>query len=194
MNPILEILIGALVVALIAITIKMFLVLTDLQKTIATTRTDLDMTMKRVDKVLDTTETLLHDEITPTIKIARETLANIEVTTRAIADTTVAARHVVTRVEGVVDPAHLATVGTALATFMAKRTAGAASGMLSGLFAGITHGIKLVTERRKAKHNIIEMDRSAAKKTPKLPPSNTKNGLLDDNHETSSNSASVKRR
>lgn len=184
MNPTLQTLLCFLIVALIGITIKLFLVLTDLQKTITNTRADVDLTLKRVDTVLCTTETLIHEELTPTIKVARETLINVEITTRAIADTTVAARQMVSRLEGMVDSKHLATAGTAVAAFMAKRTAGAASGILTGLFSGISAGVRLVVTRRKTKHAEAEKHKQLVVRTPILPPAKAKNGKFNEISET----------
>ncbi len=189
MNPTLQVLICLLIVALIAISVKLFMVLTDLQKTITSTQRDIDKTITRVDTILDSAEVLLRDELTPTIKVARETLMNVEITTRAIADTTVAARQIVARLEGVIEPKHLATAGTAVATFIAKKTAGAASGMLSGLFSGISAGVKMVMHRRSTKKKEDER----AENIPRLPPAAARNGNSVVIAETKAVHKSVKR-
>ncbi len=77
-----------LICCLIPLTMHVIQLLTQAKTTVSSldaTKTELDATLKRVNTMLET-------EVTPTIRVLRATVANLETTTRAVADTTEVAR------------------------------------------------------------------------------------------------------
>jgi hypothetical protein len=109
----------------------------DARRTIARTTAEVDVTLKRVDAVVTAAETVLVEEVGPTLRTAREALSDLQVTTRALADVTVAARVVVQRVERASETGKLAAAGGAVASFALRHGASAAGGLLSSVASGI---------------------------------------------------------
>lgn len=109
------------------------------------TRTEISSTMKRLEIVATSTEEILRTEVTPTLQVTRATLANLEVTTRALADTTLAVRGLTGRAEQVVGAQRLLTAAVPIARMVGARGGGFASSLL----AGIGTGIKAVLGRKK---------------------------------------------
>lgn len=147
-------LVGLLCVSIFAV-IRLISVLNDVNKMLAlasnevtTAHKEVATTLERVDTVLTTAETLLREEVTPTLQVARTTLDNVEVTTRALAETTVLTRQVMQRVDGMVDAGKLAQVGGAVAQFALKKGAGAASGLLSSVASGMGGALMSLFHRK----------------------------------------------
>src|SRR5205085_225099 len=136
------ILLVVLLVVAIGAVGMLFRVLGNVQRTLETVRNDVDATLRRVNATVDTVHVMLRDEVTPTLQVARETLVHVEVTTRAIADTTLAARAIVHRADALVDTRRLAAAGSAVAGFVVKKSATAAAGLLSNMASGLGSGIK----------------------------------------------------
>ena len=104
-------------------------------------RREIEATLGRVDTVLNSAEALLRDEVAPTLKIARQTLQNVEVTTRALADTTIAARSVVNRLERTTSSSKLVQVGGIATTLLIKKGSCAAANLFKNAALGVGHAI-----------------------------------------------------
>ncbi len=131
--------IGVLFVSILAIG-RIFFLVGDVQKTLAgieSTRTEITTTLQKVETVASTTEKLMREELTPTVRVARETLANLEVTSKALAESTAIVRKVAGSVENV---HHYISMSGPIAQTLIKKASGAAGGLLSG----ISHGIKSI--------------------------------------------------
>ncbi len=162
-----------LVVGIVAV-LRLWSVLGSARVTLAnleTTRLEATETLKRMDTTLATAEQLMREEVAPTLQAARATLDNVEVTTRALAETTSALRRLTGKAETVTDTRRLLSAGGALFQLVASRNGkpakngGHASGLLNGLALGIgTRLAGLLTRRT----------RPAAK--PALPPGPAKDG------------------
>lgn len=113
------------------------------------TRVEISSTLKKIETVADSTDKVLREELTPTLKAARETLANVEVSTRAIAETTIAARKLAGSLESVQS---FFTVGGPIVQALAKKVSGGAGGFFSGISAGIKSvlGHKSVAAKKSA--------------------------------------------
>lgn len=109
------------------------------------TRTEISGTLQRLESVAKSTEEVLRTEVTPTLQVTRATLANLEVTTRALADTTLAVRGLTGRAEQAVNAQRLLTAAVPIARMMTSR----GGGLASGLLAGIGTGIKAMLGRKK---------------------------------------------
>lgn len=109
------------------------------------TRTEISGTLKRLEAVANSTEEVLRTEVTPTLQVTRATLANLEVTTRALAETTLAVRGLTGRAEQAVNAQRLLTAAVPLARMMSAR----GGGLAAGLFAGIGSGIKAILGRKR---------------------------------------------
>lgn len=108
------------------------------------TRTEISGTLKRLEAVAQSTEEVLRTEVTPTLQITRATLANLEITTRALAETTLAVRSLTGRAEQAVNAQRLLSAALPIARMMTAR----GGGLASGLFAGIGSGIKAFLGRK----------------------------------------------
>ncbi|MCW3096011.1 MAG: hypothetical protein JWL77_1629 [Chthonomonadaceae bacterium] len=111
------------------------------------TRTEISGTLQRLESVAKSTEEVLRTEVTPTLQVTRATLANLEVTTRALAETTLAVRGLTGRAEQAVNAGRLLTAALPIARMMTSRGGGIASGLL----AGIGTGIKAILGKKKSK-------------------------------------------
>jgi len=118
------------------------------RKAIEGLREDVDATLRRVDKAVGEAESLLRDEVAPTLQVARRTLQNIEVTTRALADTTIAARTVVGRIERSTNAARLGQVGGLATGLIMRKGSGAAAGLFSNVMTGVGHALLGLIQRR----------------------------------------------
>lgn len=133
-----------LIVAILAVG-RIFFLVGDVQKTVVgieSTKTEINATLKRVEAVADATERLMREELTPTLQVARETIAHVEVTTRALAETTQIARKLAGHLE---DAQKFFSVSGPIAQTILKK----ASGMAGGLLSGLSVGIKSVVGKRK---------------------------------------------
>ena len=109
------------------------------------TRSEISSTLQRLESVAKSTEEVLRTEVTPTLQVTRATLANLEITTRALADTTLAVRGLTGRAEQAVNAQRLLTAALPIARMMTAR----GGGIASGLIAGIGTGIKAMLGRKK---------------------------------------------
>jgi hypothetical protein len=136
-----------LVVGIVAV-IRLYVILGQVRQTLTNleaTRTEISSTLKRLETVAQSTEEVLRAEVTPTLQITRATLANLEITTRALAETTLAVRGLTGRAEQAVNAQRLITAAIPIARMMTAR----GGGIASGLFAGIGSGIKAMLSRKK---------------------------------------------
>ena len=125
---------------------RLFMLAGDVKKTLENleeTRRDVSSTLKRIETIADTTEKVITEELVPTLRTARETLAHIEVASHAIADTTTAARNLAASLE---NAQKLFTLGGPIAQALFKKVGSGAGGFLTG----ITTGIRTVLARRSA--------------------------------------------
>jgi hypothetical protein len=107
-----------------------------------TTRQEVTTTVKRLDETVVSADRLLREEVTPTLQVARTTLANVEVTTRALAETTTSLRRLTGKAATANDARHLITAGTALAQAMSRKKQESVAkspgrGLLSAVGAGL---------------------------------------------------------
>ena len=156
-----------LVVSIIAV-LRLWSVLGSVKVTLAnleTTRLEATQTLKRLDATVATADTLLRDEVTPTLQVARATLINVEETTRTLAEASVSLRRITGKAEATTDASRLIMAGTALAMEavrrkqggMAKRSAakGSSTKKSGGLLALVgAQVIKLLTRGRKLGDNL----------------------------------------
>lgn len=140
-----DVLLIILLVAGIVVVLRLYDVLGSVKVTLANvevTRVEISTTLKRLEGVAETTEQLMREEVTPTLQVVRQTLVNVELTTRGLAETTQIVRGLAGRVEGA---QKVFSVGGPIAQLLLKK-AGSATG---GFFSGITAGIKMVLGRGK---------------------------------------------
>ncbi len=136
-----------LIIGIVAV-IRLYSVLGQVRQSLTNleeTRTEISGTLKHLDAVAQSTEEVLRTEITPTLQIARATLANLEVTTRALAETTLAVRGLTGRAEQAVNAQRLLSAAVPIARMMTAR----GGGIAAGLVAGIGSGIKAILGRKK---------------------------------------------
>ena len=120
MQQIIPYLVAALILVLIAVLVKVFFILNEV-KHIAN---DAQQTIQRLNGIAEKTEKIITEELTPTLQVARQTLTNVEATTRVLAETTQSAQNVVKRVEGFLETGKLVATGVAVAKAAAQKTAG----------------------------------------------------------------------
>jgi hypothetical protein len=142
-----------LIIGIVAV-IRLYSVLGQLRQSLTNleeTRTEISGTLKHLDAVAQSTEEVLRTEITPTLQITRATLANLEVTTRALAETTLAVRGFTGRAEQAVNAQRLLSAAVPIARMMTAR----GGGIAAGLVAGIGSGIKAILGRKKRSADAI---------------------------------------
>jgi hypothetical protein len=86
-----------------------------------TTRQEVTATVQRLDETVANADKLLREEVAPTLQVARTTLANVEVTTRALAETTTSLRRLTGKAATANDARQLITAGTTLAQALTRR-------------------------------------------------------------------------
>ena len=139
-------LVALIVVGIVAV-LRLWSVLGSARVTLAnleTTRLEVSETLKRMDTTLATTEQVMREEVAPTLRAARATLDNVEVTTRALAETTSALRRLTGKAESVTDTRRLLSAGGALFHLVTHRNgkpANAEKPAGNGLFSGLALGI-----------------------------------------------------
>ncbi len=137
-SSLIPVLIVILLIAGIVAVVRVIQLIGDVQKTLAgveITRSELSTTLRRIDSLASTTETLMKDEVTPTLQIARQTLANVEETTRAVAESSQAVRDVTASVQNV---SKLFTLGGPIAQALMSKISGGAGGFFSGIAKGMS--------------------------------------------------------
>ena len=115
-----EVLLCVLLLILIVAALRLYSMLGDLRKTLASveqTRAAVAGTVRKLD-------VMLTEEIAPTLQAARQNLIHIEVTTKALADATQTARRITAKSEGIAQAAQLLLLGGSVA----KRTMGGKAG------------------------------------------------------------------
>ncbi len=166
-----QILVVILLVLGIVAVIRLWSVLGSVRQTLA----NVEATRQRLDTTADTVDKLLREEVTPTLQVARATITNVEVTTRALAETTSALRRITGKAEAVTDARRLISAGSALAHLVARKPSGPAgkarigSGRsLLGLAAGL--GAKFV--------GLLTRTKQTAPPARRLPPPSSDTGSL----------------
>ena len=140
MTLLIQILLVVLLIAGIFAVLRLYFVLGDVRNTLSHVET----TRKEIDSSLQRLEALLRDELAPTLRVARETLTNVEVTTRALAETTLFVRRISGTVEGLFGAARLLKGGADTGTAGAKKP----GGIVGGLMAGIRMGVSAALARK----------------------------------------------
>jgi uncharacterized protein YoxC len=148
---IIPILLAVLILVIIAAIARLFTVLGTVNRTLETTRADVDRTIAEVNRVMahvetiaDSTEKLIQGEVTSTLKVTHATLANIEIMTRAAADATVTVRRLTGKAEDVAVGSGLITAGT-----LAIKLLGGKRGAMAGsLLSGVSWGVRRLLGRR----------------------------------------------
>ncbi len=137
-----------LMLAAILAVIRFYVILGQVRQTLVKleeTRTEMSGTLKRLESVAESTEEVLRNEVAPTLQMTRSTLANLEVTTRALAETTLFVRGLTGRAEQAVNAQRILSAAVPLI----KTMSGRGTGLAGGLLAGIGTGIKALLARRK---------------------------------------------
>ncbi len=123
--------INALIIVLLLVSIvavlRLLQVMKRLETTLDTTQKDVNKTLEQLNGVAASTQKLMNDELAPTLQVARQTMENVQVTTRALADVTQSAQRVTQKVEGMMET-----------TRLISSSAGIAKGIFGGLRALIT--------------------------------------------------------
>jgi uncharacterized protein YoxC len=170
----------AAVIYLLIVLVKLRRVLVRVEATLETARKDVDATLaeanralQRLEAVAASTEQVMREEVAPTLRVARETLTDIEVTTRAVADTTLVARRIAERADTLVDTQRLLAIGGTVTQFVLRKSASAAGGLLSG----VGGGLRSLLSRRSAPKTTVRPVKSPASR-PELPDSPPTNELI----------------
>ena len=135
----------ALIAAGIAVAVRLFYILGDVHNTIKgvdETRLEISATLKRVEAIVQTTDQVLREEITPTLRITRETLVHVESVTRALAETTQIIRRITGRAAPFAEAAPLVSAVATPVVEMVARQGGK-------LIAGFVHGLRGLFRRKK---------------------------------------------
>ncbi len=106
-----EILLCVLLLVLILAALRVYTMLGELRGTLASveqTRQEITGTVQKLDRMMS-------EDIAPTLQVARQTLTNVEITTKALADTTLAARRITAKSEGMAQAAQLLLLGGSVA-------------------------------------------------------------------------------
>ena len=148
MSEVIQILIIAVLIVSFFAVGRLYFVLGSVRQTLVNlevTRAEISSTVGRLDTAVHTAQTLLDEEVAPTLRVAREALVNVEIITRALAETTLAVRRLTGKAEGVVNAKQLVKLGGPLLQQLAKRSAH----VVSGIFGGIGSAVRGVLGRRK---------------------------------------------
>jgi hypothetical protein len=170
LQPTVWVLLAVLIVAGIVAVLKLIKVLNDASLALESTRRDLDKTMQRVDGVITSVQTVLNEELTPTLRVARHTIEHLEVTTKAASEATEAARRAALQIESMMQSSKLATAGGALAKMALQKSGTTASHLLSNAASGLGHSVmSMIRNRFARKHDEVPAKRA-------LPPAEQRNG------------------
>ncbi len=118
MDEAIKILLILLLIVTILAVVKLIQVLRKVETTLDTTKQDINSTLTELNGVTASTKKLMEEELTPTLQVARQTLENVQITTRALADVTQSAQRVTQKVESMVDTTRLVASGASLAKSM----------------------------------------------------------------------------
>ncbi len=113
-----NILVIILLCSSIVAVIRLWSVLGSARTTLANleeTRMEANETLKRLAEVSASTDKIMREEVAPTLRQTRATLENVEVTTRALAQTTQSIRRLTGRAESVTTAQKLLSLGGAVA-------------------------------------------------------------------------------
>lgn len=162
MGEVIQVLLIILLVGGIGAVVRLFLALGDLRRvlgnvetTLETTRKDVDATLMRLNTVAESTDKVLREEIAPTLQVLRQTVSHVEVTTRAIADTSRAARQLIGAPETSGSSGPLKSVGNVVAQFAAKQATSLAIGLLSRVGSSVAG---LFGRRKPPGNEIIQVE------------------------------------
>lgn len=109
MGQVINALLIVLILAGIVAVVRLIQVMKKLETTLESTQADVNKTLAQLNSVAVSTQKLMEEELTPTLKVARQTLENMQETTRGLADVTQSAQRVTKKVEGMVDASRLVT-------------------------------------------------------------------------------------
>ena len=113
-----QILVIVLLCSSIVAVVRLWSVLGSARTTLANleeTRLEANETLKRLAEVSTSTDKIMREEVAPTLRQTRATLENVEVTTRALAQTTQSIRRLTGRAESVTTAQKLLSLGGAVA-------------------------------------------------------------------------------
>ena len=163
-----------LIIILIALAMQVINLIKNANVTVASlnvTKVELDATIKRVN-------TMLEMEVTPTIQVLRQTIANVETTTKAVADTTAIARSFAERAAPYANKipvaARIAVPSNPISNFGMK----IASTLLTALGTRVLAGLGDALSRKKSAPNRPASPRGGNEKSPSLPPPHTGQELV----------------
>ncbi len=88
-----------LIVSIVTV-LKLFSVLNRIGATLAQTQGEISGTLTQLEAAALSTDRLMREELTPMLQVTRQTLGNVEVTTRALAETTQSVRGLSRKAEG----------------------------------------------------------------------------------------------
>ncbi len=144
MNVAIGVLVVLLLIGAIAVTVRIWGVLGTLQKVLVSleeTKAQLQGTLHEVDVTLATTNALLKEQAIPVLISTQRTIANLEVSTKAMADVTESVRGLTARAESIGKAASVAAAaGSALVTMATARgdKKSGNRGAVGGLVASVT--------------------------------------------------------
>lgn len=115
MDEAIKVLLIVLLLVTIVAVVKLIQLLRKVETTLDTTKHDINSTLVELNGVTSSTKKLMEEELAPTLQVARQTLENVQVTTRVLADVTQSAQRVTQKVESMVDTTRLVASGASLA-------------------------------------------------------------------------------
>lgn len=118
MTQAIQILIFILLSLSIVAVIRLWSVLGSVRVTLANleeTRQEADKTLQQLSEVAASTDRVMREEVAPTLQLTRATLENVEVTTRALAQTTQAVRRLTGHAESLTTAQRLLSLGGSVA-------------------------------------------------------------------------------
>lgn len=155
-----------LIACLIPLTMHILQLLTQAKTTVSSldaTKTELDATLKRVN-------TLLETEVTPTIQVLRATVANLETTTRAVADTTEVARKFAAKAAPYANRIPSGAIAASAPNPVASIGMKIASTLLTALGTKILANLGNSLSKKKDNHSTVSSVRNGNGNMKALPP------------------------
>lgn len=115
MDEAIKVLLIILLLVTIVAVVKLIQLLRKVETTLDTTKLEINSTLSELNRVTSSTKELMEEELTPTLQVARQTLENVQVTTKVLADVTQSAQRVTQKVESMLDTTRLVASGASLA-------------------------------------------------------------------------------
>ena len=167
-----------LIIILIALAMQIITLIKNANATVSSlnvTKTELDTTINKVNIMLEA-------EVTPTLRVLRQTIANLETTTKAVADTTAVARSFAERAAPYANKIPVATRAVATANPIASLGMKIASTLLTAVGTKVLTGLGDALSRKKTPASRPNGSSNPApngrRNYPALPPGRTGDELV----------------